>query len=102
MSRGDVYWLEHPEWGRRPVLVLTRDAAIPVLSRVTVAAITRRTRGIPTEVPLDEADGMPDPCAVTLDNLGDAWKGVLVERVTTLSAERMGDVCRALKIALAC
>ena len=86
VRRGDVFWLEHPEWGRRPVLVLTRDAAVPVLKRVTVAAITRRVRGIPTEVALDEDDGMPTRCAVTLDNLGDAWKGTLVDRVTTLYA----------------
>jgi mRNA interferase MazF len=59
--RGGVYYLEHPEWGRRPVLVLTREAAIPVLKRVTIASITRTIRGIPTEVVLDEHDGMPGP-----------------------------------------
>ena len=59
MRRGGVYYLEHPEWGRRPVLVLTRDAAIPVLKRVAVATITRRIRDIPTEVVLDEEDRGP-------------------------------------------
>lgn len=102
MRRGDVYWLEHPDWGRRPVLVLTRDSAIPVLKRVTVAAVTRRFRGIPTEVVLDEEDGMPTRCAVTLDNLGDAWKSMLVQRVTRLTDERMNEVCRALAIAVEC
>lgn len=97
-----MYWLEHPDWGRRPVLVLTRDSAIPVLKRVTVAAVTRRFRGIPTEVVLDEEDGMPTRCAVTLDNLGDAWKSMLVQRVTRLTDERMNEVCRALAIAVEC
>jgi mRNA interferase MazF len=102
VSRGDVRYLEHPEWGRRPVLILTRDAAIPMLKRVTVASVSRTVRGIPTEVVLDEDDGMPGRCAVSLDNLGEAWKAVLTERVTTLRAERMREVCEALKVAVDC
>ena len=61
VARGGVYVIEHPEWGRRPVVVLTRDAAIPMRKRVTVASISRRVRGIPTEVVLDGDDGMPHP-----------------------------------------
>lgn len=102
MIRGGVYYLEHPEWGRRPVLVLTRDAAIPVLKRVTIASISRTIRGIPTEVVLDEKDGMPTRCAVSLDNLGDAWKAMLTEHVTTLDALRMRSVCYALTLAVGC
>lgn len=102
VRRGGVYFVEHPEWGRRPVLVLTRDAAIPVVKRVTVASISRRVRGIPTEVVLDEADGMPTRCAVSLDNLGAAWKAMLVEHVTTLDPRRMDDVCDALDAAVGC
>ncbi len=102
MRRGDIYFLEHAEWGRRPVLVLTRDAAIPVLKRVTIASISRRIRDIPSEVVLDETDGMPAPCAISLDNLGEAWKALLVDHVTTLPYERMRDVCRALNRALGC
>jgi mRNA interferase MazF len=102
VKRGGVYYLEHPQWGRRPVLVLTRDAAIPVLKRVTIASISRTIRGIPTEVILDKDDGMPVRCAVSLDNLGDAWKAMLIEEVTTLGPLRMRDVCQALNIAVGC
>jgi mRNA interferase MazF len=102
VTRGGVYYLEHPEWGRRPVLVLTRDAAIPVLKRVTIASISRRIRGIPTEVILDEDDGMPTRCAVSLDNLGDAWKAMLTAHVTTLGPHRMREVCGALARAVGC
>lgn len=102
VTRGGVYFLEHPEWGRRPVLVLTREAAIPVLNRVLVASITSRLRGIPTEVVLDEEDGMPVRCAVTLDNLGEAWKVLLTEHVTTLGPERMREVCTALNVSVGC
>lgn len=102
MNRGDVYFYEHPEWGRRPVLVLTRNAAIPVVKRVLTASITRTIRNIPTEVLLDEDDGMPDRCVVSLDNLGDAWKAMLTERITTLSVERMSAVCASLALAVGC
>lgn len=102
VKRGGVYFIEHPEWGRRPVLVLTRDAAIPVLKRVTIASISRRIRGIPTEVILDDQDGMPTRCAVSLDNLGEAWRAMLTEHVTTLNPQRMRDVCNALNVAVGC
>jgi mRNA interferase MazF len=102
VRRGGVYFIEHPEWGRRPVLVLTRDAAIPVLKRVTVASINRRIRDVPTEVVLDTDDGMPARCVVSLDNLGEAWKVMLTEQVTTLSHARMREVCQALEVALGC
>lgn len=102
VTRGGVYFLEHPEWGRRPVLVLTREAAIPVLKRVTIASISRTIRGIPTEVVIDEGDGMPVRCAISLDNLGDAWKAMLTEHITTLDGERMRQVCEALTVAVGC
>lgn len=102
VERGGVYFVEHPEWGRRPVVVLTRNSAIPVLKRVTVASISRRIRNIATEVVLDSDDGMPGLCAVSLDNLGEAWKAMLTEHLTTLSPDRMGQVCHALDIALGC
>jgi mRNA interferase MazF len=102
VSRGDVYFCEHPDWGRRPVLVLTRNAAIPVLKRVTVASISRTVRGIPTEVNLDEDDGMPARCAISLDNLNDVWQAMLTKRLTTLSPGRMAQVCAALAIAVGC
>ena len=84
------------------MLVLTRQAAIPVLKRVTVASISRRIRGIPTEVELDAEDGMPGPCVVSLDNVGDVWKVLLVDRATTLSPLRMRAVCQALAVAVEC
>lgn len=102
MRRGGIYYVEHPEWGRRPVVVLTRDAAIPVLKRVTVASISKVIRDIPTEVVLDGDDGMPVRCAVNLDNLGEAWKALLVEHITDLDHGRMREVCAALTVAVGC
>lgn len=101
-KRGEVWWLEDPEVGRRPGLVLTRDAAIPVLSWVLVAPVTRTVRGIPTEVALDVEDGMPRACAATLDNVRPVRRALLTGRITVLSPGRMAEVCAALRIAVAC
>jgi mRNA interferase MazF len=102
VTRGDVWWLELPEEGRRPVCVLTRDAALPVLRSVLVAMVTRTVRGIPTEVRLGPEDGMPTDCAVSLDNLRTVPRTLLTTRVTALTGVRMNDVCRALAVATGC
>jgi mRNA interferase MazF len=94
--------MEHPAWGRRPVLVLTRQAAIPVLKQVTVASISSQIRGIPTEVVLDEQNGMARRRAVSLDNLGEVSQALLIDHLTTLDEGRMGKVCHALNIAVSC
>jgi mRNA interferase MazF len=101
-SRGDVWWAEEPDLGRRPVLVLTRDRAIDVLTFVMVAPVTRTVRGIPTEVPLDEVDGMPSPCAVTLDNVRTIRRSLLTSRITAVSETTMQRACDALTIAVDC
>lgn len=101
-SRGEVWWAEVPEAGRRPALVLTRGAAIPLLSRVLVVPATRTIRRIPTEVYLDESDGMPAPCVLTLDNVTVVRKAALTVRITRLRPDRMAEVCTALNVAVAC
>jgi mRNA interferase MazF len=99
--RGDVWWVE-VEGTRRPAVVLTRDRAIPVLNRVLVAPITRTIRGIPTEVPLDHADGMQHECAATFDNLALVSRSLLTERVTRLEDHRMHEVCAAYRAVIDC
>ncbi len=102
VKRGEVWWSEHPEAGRRPFLILTRDEAIPVLSQVTAVPATRTNRDIPTEVRLDEGDGMPAQCVVALDNVASIRVGLCTERVTELDASRMDEVCQALARIAAC
>jgi mRNA interferase MazF len=88
--------------GRRPVLVLSREAVLPALSRPLVAPLTTRVRGIPTEVPLDEADGLPQPCVASLDNVQPLAKSLLVDRISQLDVGRMRQVCAALAVAAGC
>lgn len=89
-----------PPINQRPVLVLTRTAAIPHLQNVTIATISRRVRGIDTEVELTTSDGIKERCAVSLDNILTIPKPYLDVFVVELSAVRMAQVFEALKIAL--
>jgi len=102
IRRGEVWWSDDPALGRRPVLVLSRDAVLPVLRRPLVAPLTTRVRGIPTEVALDQDDGVPRPCVVSLDNVQPLASSLLVERITRLSPERMQEVCASLAVAVEC
>lgn len=99
---GEVWWLELPTIGRRPVLVLTRPAAIERLPRILVAPATTHRRGLPSEVALDEDDGMPRPCVLNLDTPELVSRNLLVDYVTSLSSERMRQVCSALASAVNC
>ncbi len=82
--------------------MLTRNEVLPVLRSVTVALLTSSIRGIPTEVRLGPADGVPKDCVVSLDNVYTFPQAFLAERIASLAGKRMHDVCRALAIATGC
>ena len=102
VARGEVWWYERPNHGRRPYVILTRDEAIPVLNQVLAVPATTVVRGIPTEVWLDEDDGMPRPCVATADNTVLIRPALCTERITRLSPVKMAQVCEALRRATAC
>ena len=103
LARGEVWWCELPELSRRPVVVLSRDVAIPRLRRVVIAPCTTNTRDLPSEVVLDPAvDPIPRPSAVNLDSLESVAVGTLTDRLGRLSDQRMRQVCDALNVAVNC
>ena len=102
MNRGEVWWYELPDSGRRPGCILTRQAAIPVLNVVLVAPATRTIRGIATQVRLGPQDGMPTECALSFDNLVTVPKALLTERITRLPPTRLAELCVALDVAAGC
>jgi len=71
MKRGDLRWytFQTPD-KRRPVLILTRNSAIPYLTGITVAQVTSTVRDIATEVLLTpDEDGVHAMCVVSLDSI---------------------------------
>ena len=101
--RGEVWWCEPPQIGRRPVVVLSRDVAIPRLGRALVAPCTTTIRRLSSEVVLEpDVDPVPRLSAVNLDSVESVSIGVLVERLGRLSDDRMREICAALAIAVDC
>lgn len=102
-ARGELWWCEAPEVGRRPVLVLSRDAALARLRRAIVGPCTTTIRQLPSEVLLEPGeDPVSRPSAVNLDSIESVPLALLVERLGRLSDDRMRQVCAALAVATGC
>lgn len=102
-ARGEVWWCELPDIRRRPVVVLSRDAAIPRLRRALIAPCTTTIRGLASEVLLEPGeDPIPLRSAVNLDSVESVSLGTLTERLGRLADVRMREVCVALAVAVDC
>ena len=103
IARGEIrlYTFAPPD-KTRPVVILTDDAAIVYLANVTVAPIGSTIRGVPSEVVLDEDDGMKAPCAVNLHNTASVPQERIGKRVARLSPVRMNEICAALAFCVGC
>lgn len=101
-AHGELWWCELAEIGRRPVVVLSRDAAIPRLGRALVAPCTT-IRALPSEVVLEPGDDpVPQRSAVNLDSVESVSISALVTRLGRLADSRMREVCSALEVAVDC
>jgi mRNA interferase MazF len=102
INRGEVWWADVPGDKVRPVLVLTRQRFTSRLTSLLVAPVTTTVRGIPTEVALDIADGLPAPCAANFDNLFTLHRSRFQGRIARLDDDRLAQVCRAYRFAAGC
>ncbi|HEY5854802.1 MAG TPA: type II toxin-antitoxin system PemK/MazF family toxin [Aldersonia sp.] len=101
--RGEVWWCEMAEIGRRPVVVLSRDVVIPRHRRALVAPCTTTIRGLVSEVVLEPGDDLvPRRSAVNLDAVESVSIAVLVSRLGRLRDTRMREICAALAVAVDC
>ena len=98
--QGEIWWATADK--RRPVLIVTRSAAIPLLRTVTIAPVTRSVRQIPTEVALHQGNGLREECCASFDNLQLVPIELLTERVGTLGPDQRGEICRALEALADC
>jgi mRNA interferase MazF len=102
-ARGEVWWCEMPEIGRRPVVVLSRDAVIPRHRRALIAPCTTTIRGLVSEVVLEpDDDPVPRRSAVNLDSVESVSIAILANRVGRLRDSRMREICAALAVAVDC
>jgi mRNA interferase MazF len=102
MRRGDVYWVTFPSpAGRRPAVLVSRDEAYAIKTRITVVPLSRTIRGIPTEVRVGPSDGLPKVGVANADEIVTIPKSLLGERITTLSGSRVREILDALRFSLA-
>ena len=102
MRRGEIWWADLPApYGRRPAILVSRDSAYTVRRSVTLVPLTTRRRGIPVEVPLEPADGVPRACVANADNVTTVLATRLIRRVGPLAPAKLRAVEDALRFALA-
>ena len=100
MRRGQVWWADLPQpFGRRPVLLLSRNSAYQIRDLIIVAPITTRIRGIPAEVLLGPDDGLPRACAVNLDSIYTVSKSTVQQHIANLGPGKLQDVEDAIHFA---
>jgi len=101
MRRGEVWWAELPApAGRRPVVLLSRNEAYAARALVTVAPVTTRVRGIPSEVALGSREGLPKSGAANMDTVTTIPKQILSARIAALDPAKLLAIDRALRFAL--
>jgi mRNA interferase MazF len=102
VSRGEIWWAAPAGEKRRPYLVVMRDTAIAHLHHVIAIPATRTVRSLPSEVELDEADGMPERCALNADTITQLAHTDFDEFICALPPPRMREVCIAIAVATGC
>jgi mRNA interferase MazF len=99
-QQGEIWWAES-EHKRRPYLIVTRSEAVPILSKVVAAPVSRTVRGIPTEIALGPSEGLHVECAASFDNLEPILRSALTERAGTLGPRR-NEICETLSALADC
>jgi len=101
MMRGEIWWATWPSpAGKRPVVLVSRNEAYKIRDLITIAPVTSRIRGIPTEVELNTKDGLPRRCVVNCDNLTTIPKTWLTKRIVALNPAKVQQLDMGIKFAL--
>jgi mRNA-degrading endonuclease toxin of MazEF toxin-antitoxin module len=99
IARGEV-WDADLGPSVRPVVVATRESAIPVLARLTCVVVTSTVRGHVAEVELSGTHGLREPSVANCDWLINVAKDRLVRRRGALDPVTLRRLGAALAIAL--
>lgn len=96
VAQSELWLMETPNGKRRPVLIVSRDEAIPVLNNVVVAPVTTTIRDIATCIPVGSGEGLDRASVATFDNLAAVPKSVLTKRLGALGVTGRRRMCEAL------
>ncbi len=100
MKHAEIRWykFQYPD-KKRPVLILTRDSIINYLAEVTIAPITSTIRDIPTEVYLNDENGLNKECVINLDHIQTVSKDKIGALITRLNENKIKEVKKAILFA---
>ena len=97
MRQGEIWFMQTPSEHGRPVVVVTRDSAIPPLNNVVVAPVTSMLREIPTCLPVGSAEGLSHDSVAAFDNLTSVPKSTLIHQIGSLNSIGRHQMCQALR-----
>jgi mRNA interferase MazF len=100
MHRGEVWDADLPGLGPHPVVIVSRDRAIPVMGSVVCVLVTSSVRGHAAEVELNADEGLDRACAANCDDLHTVRKSILRRRRGSLGPVRLRLLDNALRVAL--
>lgn len=97
IERGDIRWFrfEAPD-KRRPVLVLGRADALPMLTQIPVIPLSTQIRGLRWEVPLSTTDGVPSACVLKPEWIKAVDRAAIGPWITVFPDARWHEVTAAL------
>ncbi|MEO6125684.1 MAG: type II toxin-antitoxin system PemK/MazF family toxin [Ilumatobacteraceae bacterium] len=101
-QRGEIWWGESPAEKGRPYLVLTRDGATAVRSRIVVAPVTTRIRSHPAELSLGLAEGLVRDSVANFDEVFTIAKSLLTWRLGSLGGVRIQELCSVMRASIDC
>jgi len=98
MRQGDLLWAEDERiGGYRPVLVVSRTSIIPHVNWIIVAPVTRRRRGIASELDVGVANGLAQASVVQLDAMTLIDKNVLARPIGELAVDDLNAMYEAIR-----
>ena len=98
--RGEIWDAEIPGVGRHPVVIATRDTAIPLLTNLVCVLVTSKYRGHVAEVEIGPEEGLSRTSAINCDNIFTLPKTMLAKRRGALGPVALATFNSALEIAL--
>lgn len=100
IHRGDIWDADIPGVGVHPVVVVTRDTAIPVLSAVVCVLVTSTFHGHVAEIEVGPDEGLDHDSAANCDNVFTLPVTILTRRRGQLGPARLHQLDAALMVAL--
>jgi mRNA interferase MazF len=83
----------------RPAVILTREIVRPHLSRVTVAPITSRVRGLTVEVFVGQSNGLDEDSVINCDNIVTVPTSAVGPQIGFLWSEQEPQLSAAMRAA---